>query len=159
MMDLEAIEAIKILKARYFRLLDTRDLDAMQDVFSAKLEVHWTGGDYEIALRGWPELRAFYEAAFTRERFGMHTAHHPEISVTGDTATGCWYLHDIFISKDERNIVEGSALYEDDYVREDGVWRIRVSRYNRLLEFVRPLGDDVRITCIPLDWKSARPAR
>ena len=159
MQDLAAIEAIRQLKARYFRFLDTRDLEGMETVFTTDLEVHWTGGDYEIALQGWPALREFYEGAFTPERFGMHTAHHPEISVDGDSATGLWYLHDIFVNTVDRNVVEGSALYEDDYVREAGAWKIRTSRYNRLLEMVRPLAADVRITCTPLDWVSTRDAR
>ncbi len=153
---LEDIEAIKQLKARYFRFLDTQNLEGLQGVFSDDLEVHWTGGDYEIALHGWPALRDFYQKSFTPERFGMHTAHHPEIEVTGDTATGLWYLHDIFISRADKIIIEGSALYEDDYVRSDGVWRIRTCRYNRLLEFTRPIADGLRVTCIPTAWKSAR---
>ncbi len=154
---LAAIEAIRQLKARYFRFLDTCNLDAMESVFTPDLEVCWRGGDYEIALSGWPELRRFYEQAFTKERFGMHTAHHPEIHVNGAEATGTWYLHDIFFDTVGKNIVEGSALYEDDYVLRDGAWKVHRCRYNRLLEFSRPLPDDLRISKNPLDWKTSRP--
>ena len=35
MLDLEAIELIKQLKARYFRFVDTRDLAGLESVFTA----------------------------------------------------------------------------------------------------------------------------
>ena len=34
MLDLESIELIKQLKARYFRFLDTRNLDGLKTVFT-----------------------------------------------------------------------------------------------------------------------------
>ena len=151
MLDLEAIERIKQVKARYFRCIDTCDLAGLRDtVFTADARIHFKSPTYEIKFAGWPELEQFYKGSFSQHRFGMHQGHHPEISVTGDNAFGRWYLHDIYINQEEKLIYEGSALYEDDYVRVGEDWRIKESRYDRLLEFIRPLPDDMRITAKPV---------
>ncbi len=92
MLDLEAIELIKQLKARYFRFIDTCNLDGLETVFSADAEAYFKGGDYEFTLNGWQQLRDFYQSSFTPTKFGMHHGHHPEISVDGDSATGIWAL-------------------------------------------------------------------
>ena len=150
MLDLEAIELIKQLKARYFRFLDSGDLDALKTVFTDDIVVDFKSPTYHINYTGWPELRAFYEQAFTRTKFGMHHGHHPEISVDGDKATGIWYLHDIFMNTEDRRQYEGSAIYEDRYVKVDGQWLIAHSGYNRYLEIIRPIDDSVEITAVPV---------
>jgi len=150
MLDLEAIERIKQLKSRYFRFIDTCDVVGLKnEVFTADARIHFRSPTYEIEFKGWENLEAFYRQSFTENRFGMHQGHHPEIEVTGDTAFGRWYLHDIFINLDERTVYEGSALYEDRYVRVGDDWRISESRYDRLLEIVSPLTEDMKITARP----------
>ena len=94
-MDLEAIERIKQLKARYFRSIDTKDLETLKNVFSADATAFFKGGYYEFTLSGWAEMEPFYDTSFTPQRFGMHHGHLPEIEVQGDEATGTWYLQDI----------------------------------------------------------------
>lgn len=150
MLDLEAIELIKQLKARYFRFLDTCNLEALQTVFTADATVDFKSPTYHIKFNGWPELEAFYINAFTKTKFGMHHGHHPEITVDGDKATGLWYLHDIFMNTEDKVQYEGSALYEDHYVKVDGEWRIAHSGYERLLEIIRPIDDSVNIAAIPV---------
>ena len=98
MLDLESIELIKQLKARYFRFLDTRNIEGLQTVFTSDATASFVGGDYDFQLDGWEQLEAFYKKSFTGQNFGMHNGHHPEICVDGDTATGIWYLQDIFVS-------------------------------------------------------------
>ena len=115
MLDLEAIELIKQLKARYFRFLDTRNLEGLQTVFTSDATASFIGGDYDFQLTGWEQLEAFYKKSFTGQNFGMHNGHHPEICVDGDTATGIWYLQDIFVSLEHNMTIMGSALYDDEY--------------------------------------------
>lgn len=150
MLDLEAIELIKQLKARYFRFLDTANFDGLESVFTADAEVDFQSPSYQINFSGWPELLAFYQGSFTENRFGVHTGHHPEITVSGDQAVGLWYLQDIFVSKEDKVQFEGSALYRDEYVKENGVWKIKKSQYQRLFEKVTKLGDNVTITASPI---------
>ena len=95
-------------------------------------------------------MAKFFHGNFTPDTFGMHNGHTPEITVEGDRATGLWYLHDIFYNFKVMRVVEGSALYEDEYVRRDGQWRILTSRYNRLLEVVKSMPKDIRVTSKPV---------
>ena len=114
MLDLEAIELIKQLKARYFRSIDTCDLASLRDsVFTADALIHFRSPSYDIKYQGWPALEDFYRKSFTPTKFGMHQGHHGEIEVAGDTATGIWYLHDIYVNTEEKVVFEGSALYHD----------------------------------------------
>jgi len=151
MLDLEAIELIKQLKARYFRFIDTCNVIGLRDqVFTQDALIHFRSPSYDAHVSGWEALEKFYLQSFTNIRFGMHHGHHPEITVMGEHATGIWYLHDIFIRSDERVIYEGSALYEDVYVKVGDDWRIKQSRYDRLLEMVSPLRDDVKLVSRPI---------
>ncbi|WP_372750180.1 nuclear transport factor 2 family protein [Litorivivens sp.] len=151
MIDLEAIELIKQLKARYFRFLDTANWEGMQrSVFTADATINFKSPSYDISFKGWGDIENFYKSAFTKTRFGMHNGHHPEITVSGDTAVGLWYLHDIFVNLDDNTQFEGSALYRDEYVKKDGEWRIQNSAYERLFEQISKRPDDVKVTAIPI---------
>jgi hypothetical protein len=150
MLDLEAIELIKQLKARYFRFLDTRDLAGLQSVFTADAEAFFKGGEYEISLKTWSELENFYRESFTPNKFGMHHGHHPEISVDGDTATGIWYLQDIFVNLEQNTTLHGTALYNDRYVKENGQWKIQYTGYKRVFEEVHERNDSMRVTVKPI---------
>ena len=150
MLDLESIELIKQLKARYFRFLDTRNIEGLQTVFTSDATASFLGGDYDFQLDGWDQLEAFYKKSFTGQNFGMHNGHHPEICVDGDTATGIWYLQDIFVSLERDITITGSALYEDEYRLEDGEWRIARTGYQRLWEEHHKRGDNVRLRVKPI---------
>lgn len=150
MLDLEAIELIKQLKARYFRFLDTANWEGLQSVFTDDATIHFKSPSYDISFSGWKDMQQFYSSAFTEKRFGMHTGHHPEITVNGDTAVGLWYLHDIFVNLEDNTTFEGSAIYRDEYVKVDGEWKIRHSAYERLFEQITPRGDDAKVTSKPI---------
>lgn len=150
MLDLEAIELIKQLKARYFRGIDTCDIELLKTVFTDNTEAYFKGGDYEFSLKGLAQLEEFYRKSFTPKTFGMHHGHHPEITVDGDTATGIWYLQDFFINLHDNTTLLGSALYKDRYEKINGEWRIAYTGYNRLFEQVEKRDDRVKITVYPL---------
>ena len=150
MLDLEAIELIKQLKARYFRFLDTRNLEGLQTVFTSDATASFIGGDYDFQLTGWEQLEAFYKKSFTGQNFGMHNGHHPEICVDGDTATGIWYLQDIFVSLEHNMTIMGSALYDDEYRLEDGQWRIARTGYKRLWEEHHKRDEEINLRVKPI---------
>ena len=121
------------------RCVDTKNLPCLRDeVFAPGAEIHFKGADYDISAVGWTAIEKFYQDAFTTKKFGMHTAHTPEITVSGETARGTWYLHDIFVNLEANTTLQGSALYDDSYARIDGQWRIMYSSYERLWEETTP---------------------
>ncbi len=153
MLDLVAIEQIKQLKSRYFRFLDTADIDGLKTVFTEDAGIHYRSPSYEFKKNGWTELADFFLECFTKTKFGIHTGHHPEISVDGDQAKGIWYLHDKFVNLDEGIIFEGSAIYQDRYVREHGEWKISFSEYDRLFEEITKRNGDMIVTSKPVNKK------
>lgn len=155
MLDLEAIELIKQLKARYFRFLDTGDIEGLKTVFCSDAHAHFKGADYDFELDGWDALEAFYTRAFKGNSFGMHNGHHPEITVDGDQASGIWYLNDVFIHLKFNVTTMGSALYQDEYRKEDGQWRIAKTGYTRLWEEIHPRSEDIRLTSTPIGKRLA----
>ena len=92
--------------------------------------------------------------AFHNQTAAMHTAHHPEIEVLSENeATGKWYLQDIFYNFDLGSVTQGTALYEDKYVKTNGQWLIQHSEYDRIWEQVSPINSDNKFTKILLKEK------
>ena len=149
MLDLENIELIKQMKARYFRYLDSVDYDGLATIFTDDIFAHFKGGAYDFALDGWPQLLEFYKMAITPKKFGTHTGHHPEIDVNGDEATGIWYLTDVFYNLEDKHVIRGSAIYSDEYIKVDGVWKVRKTGYKRLYEEMSAMDPNVTIMVTP----------
>lgn len=139
----DEIEAIRTLKARYCRFLDTRDIDAWRALFSPDVVVLLdlapsTGGADPQTLPPLEGLAAFepvvlggIEGAAT-----MHHCHTPEIEITSDsTATAIWAMEDLLIFPDGRQI-HGAGHYHESYEKVDGSWRItRLHLTRTLLRF------------------------
>ena len=133
-MSSDDIEAIKQLKARYFRLMDTKDWDGLAAVFASDVEIDMRGEGAERVLgleEYMPYLRSNIETVTT-----VHHGHMPEIELTGDeTARGVWAM------EDELWWPEGSPLahlhgyghYHETYRKVGGAWRIASLHLTRLL--------------------------
>ena len=139
MPDSDDIEAIKRLKARYFRTMDTKDWEGMRAVFTDGVVIDTTESGGGLVTGG-DEFMAF----LTETLAGARTTHHghmPEIVVTSPTtATGIWAMEDR-IRWPDGSTLHGSGHYHDTYERTDGVWRIASSTLTRLhMDFV-PAGD------------------
>ncbi|MOA63940.1 hypothetical protein D3C78_1898390 [compost metagenome] len=57
----------------------------------------------------------------------------------------------MFINLDEQTLLNGSAIYEDRYIKVQGEWRILQTGYKRLLEMIGPLDAQWRITSQPIN--------
>jgi len=129
------IEAIKQLKHSYFRCLDTANFEELAQIFHDDVTVHFVGGAYEWKLQGRQEYLDALRKAFTRAAIGHHNGHHPEIQILSESeATGIWYLADDMWILEHKFHTRGTALYWDRYVKQDGRWRIRETRYRRIYE-------------------------
>lgn len=131
------IDDICRLKYRYLRTLDSKQWEAFEACFVPEATADYNGlvFDDRTAL-----------VSYMRENLGeglltLHQAHHPEITVDGDTATGHWYLQDKVIVEAFRFMLEGAAFYEDRYVRTPEGWRVAHTGYRRTFEMTYNLDD------------------
>ena len=129
--------AICELKARYCRLLDTKQWDAWSDLFAEDfvLDTSEAGGPPPLAGRmaALASVRAFIETART-----VHQVHSPEISIDGDLAHGIWAMQDRFVL-DAGSSLTGYGHYTESYTKRDGTWRIATSKLTRLfVDFKEP---------------------
>jgi len=136
------IEAIKQLKHAYFRCLDTANFEELASIFHPDVTVRFKGGIYEWNLEGRDAYVDALRSAFTREAVGHHNGHHPEVQIlSGTEATGIWYLADSMWILEHDFFTTGTAIYWDRYLKVDGRWTIRETRYERLYEINRKLDE------------------
>ncbi len=156
---LEDLEAIKRLKYKYFRSIDTADIDALHDLVTDDISVSYKGGSYHWAISGKDAVLGALKAGFHNRALAQHNGHHPEIDLTSDTtADGLWYLADSFIHLDTLVTTIGSALYRDTYVKIDGRWKIATSSYTRVYEIVDTLEKAPNVTFSLLATTGVDPA-
>ena len=133
--DLKEIEAIKQLKARYFRCLDLKRWDEFADVFTedACLDV---GDDVPgLVVTGRANIVAMVRRA-VGSAVTVHHGHMPEIEIVGpDRARGIWAMEDhLEFPGEPPSVVDGRGHYHEEYERgADGAWRIKSLRLVRLL--------------------------
>jgi hypothetical protein len=125
-----AIEAIKQLKARYFRAMDFKDwadlarlftADAVFDVRAA-LVPPGEAPPSEPPVTGVEAIVA-YASQGLAEMVSMHFGHTPLIEFQGDDrATGLWPMEDWLYTA--QGTFHGQGHYHDTYVKDGGEWRI-----------------------------------
>jgi hypothetical protein len=131
------IEAIKQLKARYFRLMDTKEWDGLATVFADDVHIDMTGeggGVTESVDEYMPFIRQVIGDVIT-----VHQGHMPEITLTSHTtATGIWALEDRLWWPEGSPISSMHAFghYHETYERLDGEWYIKTMTLTRLHRMV-----------------------
>jgi uncharacterized protein (TIGR02246 family) len=127
---MDDIEAIKQLKARYFRTMDTKDWAAMRQVFADDVVVDSTESGGGV-VSGADEFIAFLQQTLG-DVVTVHHGHMPEIEVTSATvASGVWALEDVLEWPDGTEL-HGYGHYHETYAKVDGAWRITTLRLTRL---------------------------
>ena len=129
--------AIERLKYRYFRTLDLKQWDD----FTACLTPDATADYAGLTFADRAALVDYMRANLGPGLITTHTAHHPEIDVNGDVATGVWYLEDRVLVPELSFALQGAAFYTDRYVRTADGWRIRHTGYTRTFEMTWSTGD------------------
>jgi len=142
-MSLEDLEAIRQLKARYFRFVDTKQWDRWGELFTedAVLDVPLVRGE---PLRGRPAITDRVRQGLT-PMITVHHGHMPEIELAGsDRARGLWPMYDRLLTTTNELTAdpavsgfgpryEGFGHYVEEYARgEDGRWRIARCELRRL---------------------------
>jgi len=126
------IEAIKKLKAKYWRCIDKKLWDELEDCF-----VEDAVADYGKKLN-FQGRKAIIQ--FLKDNLGsdsvitVHQGHNPEIEITSDTtARGIWALHDYLVFQPNITI-NGWGHYEDEYIKQNGEWKKKSIKETRLRE-------------------------
>ncbi|MET0276485.1 MAG: nuclear transport factor 2 family protein [Acidimicrobiia bacterium] len=145
-----ARQAIAELKARYFRLMDTKDWKAMREVFAPEAVIDMREERQRLIDAGWaaledngprdvPRSRDDIIADYERSVQGLLTVHHGHMGEiefqSPSDATGIWAMEDIVRQADGANIREmhGYGHYHERYILdEEGKWRIAALRVTRL---------------------------
>lgn len=137
---MDDIEAIKQLKARYFRTMDTKDWAGMRQVFADDLTIDTTASGGNV-VTGADEFMVFLRKAIG-DVVTVHHGHTPEIELTSPTtATGLWAMEDMLRWPDGREL-HGYGHYQEIYQKVDGKWRIKRSALTRLrMDFTEPVSD------------------
>ncbi len=142
--QLLAREAIKDLKARYCRFLDTKDWDGLAALFleDAILDVEQDTGNPPIHGR---------DALMEQIRFAVihaassHQVHTPEITLTSvDRATGIWAMQDRVVWQEGHSpipgvgAITGYGQYHETYRRTADGWQIAALRLSRFHVDIHP---------------------
>jgi hypothetical protein len=128
------IEAIKRLKSRYCRYLDTKDWAAWRALFTDDFvsDTSRAGGKL---ISGADEFVAYTRKSL-RDQPTVHQVHAPDIELTSPTtAGGVWALEDVVRFGPGVNL-RGYGHYTETYEKTDGQWRIKTSTLTRLREDV-----------------------
>lgn len=130
------IEAIKALKGKYFRCLDSKLWDELESTLSPNIVTSYSNG--KLVFKGPKEVTNYFKQVMPVEEISMHMGHTPEITVESENiATGRWYLEDklIFTDGKYKGIeINGGAFYTDKYEKIDGKWYILETGYQRIYE-------------------------
>jgi uncharacterized protein (TIGR02246 family) len=124
------VEAIKQLKARYFRTMDTKDWAGMRDLFTDDVVVDTSSSGGGV-VEGADEFMKFLQGAIG-DVITVHHGHMPEIEITSPTtATGVWSMEDMLRWPTGMEL-HGFGHYHETYVKVDGHWRIASTTLTRL---------------------------
>lgn len=134
----DAYLAISAVKARYCRLLDTKDWSGFAGLLTEDFELDVSEGTSVPVIRG-------RDAALTQIRSSVasartaHQVHSPEITLDGaNRAQVIWAMQDRVVWGEEqaarigRSGLTGYGHYHERYVRQDGEWKIAALRLTRL---------------------------
>lgn len=131
------LEAIRQLKARYFRTMDMKDWEGMRAVFADDVVMDTTSSGGGV-ISGADAFVAFLRVTL-QDVVTVHHGHMPEIEITSPTtARGIWAMQDL-LKWPNGTQLHGYGHYHETYEKIDGAWRIKTSTLTRLrMDFTAP---------------------
>ena len=135
--ELDDLEAIRQVKSRYFRLMDTQQFDRWHECFTTDVTALYEGAPRaqdtlptDIEIQGRDELVAGVKSLMTGA-VSMHQGFMPEIELTSaTTARAIWAMFD-YVRLPTCHF-KGWGHYHEDYVKENGHWLIKKIHLTRL---------------------------
>ena len=140
-----AIEGVRTAKARYFRGVDTSDGELVRSILAEDCVLDYrgcctdpaSGIDHLPAMNLVVRGRASWSDGGLRAAgiVSQHQGFMPDISVTGDaSATALWGMTDRLWMPAAApfRCLTGFGWYHETYTLEDGAWRIKTLRLERI---------------------------
>lgn len=132
------LEAIRQLKARYFRLMDTKQWDDFGTLFTEDVVAIYEGpprvnkedDPAVFSCDGRATLVAGVKGLLSTS-LSVHQGFMPEITFQSDTeATGIWAMFDYL--RLPKCSFKGWGHYHEEYAKEEGTWKIKRIHLTRL---------------------------
>lgn len=132
------LEAIRQLKARYLRFVDTKAWADLRALFTGDATLHFTQRDFgpEPASAAIERISQMLKPGV----ISVHRTTNPELTLIDDRrATGIWPMSDFlrFPADSDNSFgllwLNGYGYYHEEYVRGDDGWRIATLRLERTL--------------------------
>ena len=136
--EMNELEAIRQLKSRYFRLMDTQQWDPWTDCFISDVSAFYEGAPRakpdmptDIGCEGRQALLDGVSGLMTGAQ-SIHQGFMPELELTSaTTARGIWAMFDYVMLPTCH--FKGWGHYHEEYVKEDdGRWRFKKIHLTRL---------------------------
>lgn len=140
---LAAIEEIRLLKAKYWRGVDSCDGELVRSILAEDCELDCRGcctdptsgvdflPEMNVVMRGRDSWRAQALAGYVTS----HQGHQAEIEITGpDSARAVWTFTDRFFYPPgmKYSRFTGYGYYHDTYTRTPDGWKLQSMRFTRL---------------------------
>jgi hypothetical protein len=124
-----ALEAIRNLKARYFRTMDGKDWSGLASCFTEDLFADFRDAPGMLAKGRDNYMRSLQEALGDSPT--VHHGHTPEIEIIDEeNARGVWAMDDLIELPGLS--LRGWGHYHEEYRCEDGEWKISRTKLTRL---------------------------
>lgn len=130
-----AIEDIRKLRARFARLIDTKDWQGFKELWTddATMDASVAGGDTDLYVG--PDAILNFVSGVLDEAVTVHRPLAAEIEISDpDKAAAIWSMEDLLIWPEggPMRSLHGYGHYHETYRRIDGEWRVHSFRLTRL---------------------------
>ncbi|MEH6580456.1 MAG: nuclear transport factor 2 family protein [Halioglobus sp.] len=127
--NLEAVEAIRKLKARYFHACDTKQPERVRECFATG-EIDLRYGRIGSYTDREELVAVFSELACHDHIVEMHHGQNPQIEIVDENnATAIWGLYYYLIDTRQNTVTQLAGFYDDAYTRVGGEWTMNKSWY------------------------------
>lgn len=126
----EDVQDITNLQAQYSHYVDSNQMEKLLDLFSE--DFAWEVGYQEmVKFTSKPELLKYLKLADGGNVLMRHQVQSPVIKVDGDKAKVTWYMFGPGTSRSADGEVANwtQGIYNNEYVRENGVWKISLLHF------------------------------
>lgn len=127
----EAYQDICNLQAQYAYLVDYDQVDRLGEIFAE--DFAWeVKVDKAFRITSLSELKEYVGKSRAGKIMTRHQSVTPYIEIDGDRATGKWFMFGPGTSDTPEGQVANwtAGTYENEYVRENGAWKIRLFSFN-----------------------------